>query len=178
MVSIGDLVTVKFGENNISSNTYKVVAKDGEICFLTHPIAPECFISRKTSELNTVAANLKSPIEKCIEFVNSKLEYLSFNNRLEFESLKYFFLVKRSLTSNQKAFLAKMCGKISKIKMESDVNSAAQLVLYNVALLDDFNSMIFNKLKKRFENTNSINNEGQRITIFNMAGFILAQLQE
>jgi hypothetical protein len=173
----GDLATVNLGERSTSSNTYRVERKlDGE-CLLSHPLSPDCVILKPDHELNTVLAQLKSPTERCLEFSSKWRKYLDFDDACEVEALCLYFVVRRSLSARQKKNLSNLCGTIAAIYFQNEITQATKLVNENRALLDSFNQTWYNNFEKYFQGKKPIETRGARAAIFNISGFVLAQLE-
>lgn len=178
LIKVGDLVTVNLGQYNQSSNTYRVEAKlKKKKYLLSSPIAPECYIIKDESEFNTVVANLKSPIEKCLLYAQSNRNYLGYIMQADLDALGYYFVVKKDFSPRQKEKIAAMCAKIASIKMNQNLQSAAYLVKTNYALLDEFNKTLFNNLDKIINDVSLADNDFKRISVYKLAGYVLAQLE-
>jgi hypothetical protein len=176
LVKAGDLVTLSLGTHSQHSNTYKVERKvKGEVV-LSHPLAPECLILRKDEDLNQAFPALQSTIEKCLIYAKKHKEYLGYNISADLESMCFYFVIKKDLTTKQKNELYNMCGKISATILSNSIHSAISYIKDNKALLDDFNVTLLNNYRNIIENPGEIKSKNERFTIFNMAGFILAQL--
>ena len=172
-----DLVTVLLEANTVASNTYVVARKLEDECVLSHPLYPNCFIIRKDSELNLVAPATKSPIERCIEFTRKNAEYLGYEAAVEMESLAAYFVINRKFSLGQKKRITIACGKIAAIMLGNDVSEAIRIVNSNRALLDSYNIQWY-----EHRDFAPIFQGGVRPTpkqwntVFNLAGFVLAQL--
>jgi len=173
----GDLVTLTFNSHISSSNTYKIERKVKGESILSHPLAPECLILRKDEELNQAFPTLQNPIEKCLIYAKSNKQYLGYNISADLEAMCYFFVIKKDLTTKQKNELYNMCGKIAATILSNSTQAAVSYIKNNKVLLDDFNLILMNNYKTIIENPNEIKSKNERFTIFNMAGFILAQLE-
>jgi hypothetical protein len=175
-LSKGAVVTVRF-ENAVSSNTYIVEADDGDTVLLHHPLFPEALIRRPKSELDLVAPNVKDSIERSLDFVNKNSKYLDYNTLADHEALSMYFVIRRKLTPRQKNILSNICGLIASIKMNNDVKAAMELVTANAAVLDEFNAMWFRNFSGLFSGRQPITSKKQRAAIFNIAGFVMAELE-
>ena len=171
-----DIVTKAF-ENLAASNTYIVASIDGENAFLYHPLYPQIFIKEKVNELNHVQANLKDSTEKSLDFANKNRNLLDYNTQGDLDALCAYFVVSRKLTSRQKQLLSNTCGIIAAIKFNDDAKLAMDLVKKNEGLLDDFNGMWYRSFKKVFFGRQVISSKKQRDVVFNITGFILAELE-
>ena len=177
MITEGDLVTVQLSENNPHSNVYRVAGKVGEDFLLNHPLIPECFIVRKDVDLNRVALATKSSTEKCLDYAMKFKRHLDYESTTELESLCMFFIVRRELSPKQKKTLSNICGRVASIYCANDITLAIKFVRENVGVLDEFNSMWYSNFEKIFIQEKPVKTKNQRITIFNMTGFVLAQLE-
>lgn len=175
MINAGDIVTVDL-ENN-ASNTYivKQVLNDTEY-ILFHPLFPSCFIIKTNTQLNKTAPNIKDSIERCLDFASASKQYLDFNTVADLDSLCLYFAIKRKITPRQKHILAGICGVIASIKFDNNIKDAMAFVTKNQGILDDFNLMWFNNFKGLFQGKQPITSKKQRSAIFNITGYVLAEL--
>lgn len=172
----GDIVTLRF-ENAVSSNAYKVDSdQDGDV-LLYHPLFPECLLRVPKSEIDQVAPNIKDSTERSLDFVKANLRYLDYNTVADHEALCLYFVVRRKLTPRQKQLLSNICGSIATVKLNDDIKVASELIRNNVAILDDFNAMWYRNFSGLFSGTQPITSKKQRAAIFNIAGFVLAELE-
>lgn len=172
----GEIVTVKF-ENMVSSNTYTVEADDGETVLLNHPLFPVALIRYPKSLVDKVAPNVKDSIERSLDFVNKNIRFLDYNTIADHEALCLYFVVRRKLTPRQKSILSNICGTIASIKLNNDVRAAMELVTGNSAVLDEFNAMWYRNFQGLFSGKQPITSKKQRAAIFNIAGFVMAELE-
>ena len=174
--SPGDIVTVKF-ENRVSSNTYRVESDCGDSVLLQHPLFPDVLIRTSKDEIDTVAPNVKDSIERALDFVKKNGQYLDYNTMADHEALCLYFVIRRKLTPRQKNILSNICGSIASIKMNNDVKSAMELVTANAAILDEFNAMWYRNFQGLFSGRQPITSKKQRAAIFNITGFVMAELE-
>lgn len=172
----GDIVTLKF-EDKVSSNTYVVESDCGESVLLQHPMFPPLLMRFSKASLDNVSPNVKDSIERALDFVNKNPAYLDYNTLADHESLCMYFIVRRKLTPRQKNILSNICGQIASIKMNNDVKAAMELVVANVAVLDEFNAMWYRNFSGLFSGRQPITSKKQRAAIFNIAGFVMAELE-
>ena len=173
----GDLVTVTLDENNQAANTYQVYAEVGDEVMLTHPLHPKCLIVKRKDELNKVQPTLKDSNQRALEYAAGRQENLDHNAKGELESLRLYFVVNRSLTNQQKKSLSNLNGYLASIYFHNDISLAMRCVKDNAAVLDEFNLMWFNNFREVFAGRRQITSPKQRETIFNIAGFVLAELE-
>lgn len=173
----GDIVTVELESNNNSSNTYQVDAVLGEKAILSHPLSPLIHLFKDVKDLNKVAAQMKDSTERSLMYAFKNKSYLDYNTVADLESLGFYFIVYRRLTSRQKSVLSNICGTISSIYFNNDINLAMRYIKENQGVLDPYNAMWFNNFKGLFEGSQPITSKKQRASIFNMAGFVLAELE-
>lgn len=175
--SKNDVVTVRF-ENTVSSNAYLVDTDDGnDSVLLKHPLFPECLLRLNRADLDLVAPNVKDSTERSLDFANSNQKYLDYNTLADHEALCLYFVVRRKLTPRQKKLLSDICGSIASIKLNDDVKIAMELIKAHEAILDDFNTMWYRNFNGLFTGKQTITSKKQRSAIFNIAGFILAELE-
>lgn len=171
----GDIVTVKF-ENMVSSNTYIVESDCGDTVLLQHPLFPHCLLRYLKADVDTVSPNVKDSIERSLDFVKKNANYLDYNTIADHEALCLYFVIRRKLTPRQKNILSNICGLIASIRMNNDIKAAMELVAANAAVLDDFNAMWYRNFQGLFTGKQPITSKKQRAAIFNIAGFVMAEL--
>lgn len=173
----GDVVTVKLEDNNLSSNTYLVARKlEGE-SLLNHPLAPDMYVIRKDEELNDTLAQLKSDEERQLEYCVKYQKYLGFDAYSVMTSLILFYVMYRKMSARQKKLLSDICGEIAAVYCNNDLSIALRTVNENQALLNEFNLMWYRNLRSIFQGRQRAERPGQVSAIYNMAGFVLAQLE-
>lgn len=178
------VVTVELEATNRASNTYIVVGHLADMSegvndtiILRHPLHPEALIQKKADELNKVAPNIKDSTERSIEFALKFDKHLDHNTKGELEALRLFFVVHRNLTNRQKNTLSNICGMIAAIYFHNDINIAMRYVTDNSAVLDSYNQMWFVNFRDLFAGRKPLVSPKQRASIFNIAGFVLAELE-
>lgn len=172
----GEVVTVKF-ENAVSSNAYVVDKDDGDTVLLKHPLFPSCLLRYAKSDLDLVAPNVKDSSERSLDFANVNAKYLDYNTLADHEALCLYFVVRRKLTPRQKQFLSNTCGSIAAIKLNDDIKAAMELIKAHEAILDEFNGMWYRNFAGLFTGRQTITSKKQRSAIFNIAGFVMAELE-
>lgn len=172
-----ELVTVQLEDMNKASNTYIVYGEIGDEVILYHPLHPKCLIAKSKDELNKVQANLMDSTERSLLFCLKYQEYLDHNIKGDLEALRLYFVLHRSLTNRQKNTLANICGTIASIHFHNDISTAMRHVTENNAILDSFNQMWYMNFKDLFMGKKPIVSPKQRSSIFNIAGFVLAELE-
>lgn len=172
----GEVVTVKF-ENAVSSNAYIVDSDCGDTVLLKHPLFPSCLLRLNKDVLDLVSPNVKDSTERSLDFAKINQKYLDYNTLADHEALCLYFVVRRKLTPRQKNLLSNMCGSIAAIKLNEDIKAAMELIKANEAILDDFNAMWYRNFGGLFTGRQTITSKKQRSAIFNIAGFILAELE-
>lgn len=175
-IKVGSIVTVNLGQYSSSSNTYIVAAKTGKKLFLHHPLAPDLFVTKNESEVNAVVAMLKNDTDRCLDFASKNRKYLGYNTQSELNSLLYYYILHKDLSSRQKDAVASICGKISTIVLKNDVRIAIELIEKNSAILDDYNKSWHEKLKPFFPDISKIASKNRKTMLFRIAGFVLAQI--
>jgi hypothetical protein len=66
---------------------------------------------------------------------------------------------------------------IASIKLNNDVKAAMDLVSANAAILDEFNAMWYRNFQGLFSGRQPITSKKQRASIFNITGFVMAELE-
>lgn len=159
------------------SNTYMVDTDEGDTVLLMHPLAPQILIRFSKVQLNTVHATIKDSTERGIDYANKNKNYLDYNTLGDLDSICVYFALKRRLTPRQKQTLANICGIIASAKFDNDLGEAMKTVSQNTSLLDEFNMMWYNNFKELFAGRRPITSKKQRGAIFNIAGYVLAELE-
>lgn len=161
-----------------ASNVFTIDTDEGETVLLSHPLCPKHILMRvEKRRLNTVQPIIKDSTERCIDYANSNIGLLDYNTAQDLICLKMYFATTRKLTPRCKQILANICGAIAGVKFNNDIGEAMKFVILNQSLLDDFNSMWFNNFSELFAKRKPISSKRQRGAIFNMAGYVLAELE-
>lgn len=172
----GAIVTVNLG--NLSSNTFMVESTEGDSVLVTHPLCQDIFMRVDKSKVEKTSANIKDSYERCIDFANKHNSYLDYNTKCDLEAISIYFALRRKLTPKQKQVLSSMCGSIAQAKMDNDLKYAVSFITKNHQLLDNFNLMWYNNFKTTlFSGHQKFTSKKQSDPVFNMAGYILAQLE-
>jgi hypothetical protein len=169
------VVTYDFGTS--SSNTCNLDTIEDFTVLVSHPLAPGILIRLEKARINTVSANGKDSTERALDFANANKNMLDHNTRIDLFSLGLFFVVGRRLTPRQKHALANICGILAANKFNEDLKSAMSFVSQNIGLLDEFNLMWYNNFKGLFSGKQPVTSKKQRGAIFNIAGYVLAELE-
>lgn len=169
------IVTLSFENPNVS-NTYLVYKDLGDTVLLYHPLSPNCLLEKSKEELNKNVPNVKDSTERCLDFAKANSQYFDYNTLAELEALALYYVFMRSLTFKQKQILSNICGKVAVIKFDNDLQEAMNFIKHNEGLLDDFNRMWYRNFKGLFSGNQPVTSKKQRASIFNISGFVLAQL--
>lgn len=161
-----------------TSNVFTVDSDEGETALLTHPLLPNGLLLRvEKRALNTVQPNIKDSTERCLDFANSNGRLLDYNTVEDLVGLSIVFGLKRKLTPRQKQTLANICGLIATVKFNNDIKETMSFIMKNQGILDEFNLMWFSNFKGLFSGRQPITSKKQRGAIFNIAGYLLAELE-
>jgi len=173
-ITTGQIVTYDFSTEN--SNTFYVhtVLKGEAILF--HPLKPKVFKIVPIDQLNLVPAKLKSNLDRMFDLVHLNEKSLDYENSTIFDMLSYYYIQNRKLSNRQKKNLSDLTGKVAAILLDQDATKAKAIINSEVGLLDSFNLLWYNNLKDTILNKDSHLSEKQKSSIFNMAGFVLAQM--
>lgn len=163
--------------NTQSSNTFYVDSDEGPTLLLSHPVAKGILVRVQKSDVNQVSANVKDSTERSLDFANSNRTMLDYNTNMDLDGLGMYFFVNRKLTPRQKYILANICGILASIKFNNDLKEAMALVSKNSTVLDEFNLMWYNNFKGLFTGKQPVTSKKQRGAIFNIAGYVLAELE-
>ncbi len=178
LIQKGEIVTVQLDEFSTFSNTYIVAGMADDKVLLCHPIMPDLFILREEAELNTVQPRLKNELEKHLEFVMKHRNLLDYVGQSEIESIVAHFIRTKQLTKKHRNNISSLGGEISKIYFNTELSFARKIITENVPLLDEYNKAWFmNSVFNKVLRGNRPANPNQTDIIFNMAGFVLSQLE-
>lgn len=175
-VKVNDIVTVPF-ENSVSSNTYIVDTVEDKSALLKHPLFESCLVRIELDKLNTVQPNIKDSVERGLDFAKKNAKFLDYNAKADLEALCLYFIIKRTLTPRQKNILSVICGTIASNKLNNNIQEAMAIVVRNEGVLDDFNAMWYRNFNGLFTGKQPITSKKQRSAIFNITGFVLAELE-
>lgn len=176
LIQVGDLVTISVNEFQVTSNTYRVARKLENESVLSHPLAPDCYIIRQDSDLNNSFPSMQSQVEKCLAFAQRNKDALGHTMAEELDGLCFYLVIKKSLTAKKRADLASICGKIAAVTFGHNISAAVSTIKQNKVLLDEYNHTLYASSTKFLNDPLSIVNKVDRYKIFNIAGFLLAQL--
>lgn len=161
------------------SNTWIVDTDEGPTVLVSHPLLEENVLMRVSKEIimNTLGANVKDSTERCIDYANGNKKLLDYNTVNDLDAIAMYFAIKRKLTPRQKQTISNICGIIASVKFNNDIKESMVFIAKNSSLLDEFNSMWYNNFKGLFSGRQPITSKKQRGAIFNMAGYVLAELE-
>lgn len=172
----GDVVTVKV-EDPASSNTYLVYRVIDDVALIHHPLSEKCLREVRIDELNQVSPTVKDSIERGLDFAKRNSNFLDYNTTADLEAISLYYVMTRKLTPRQKQILASICGTVASIKLNNNVQLAMEVVKDNSAVLDEYNGMWYRNFAGLFSGRQLITSKKQRSAIFNMAGFVMAELE-
>lgn len=171
----GDIVTLSL-ENETISNTFILAQLVDDGAYLTHPLSPGIFIKKNQIDLNKVSPTVRCSSERALSFLSKNTYIFDYRGKMDLKSLCICFVVNRELTPNQMKIVADLSGKVAKKKFIGNVKKAMEYITENEALLDDFNRLWYNNFSKLFRGSQEISSSKQSSAIFNMAGFVLGEL--
>ena len=174
-LKIGEIVTYEVSKG--ASNTFILDNIIDEVAYLKHPLNVKCVVKAFYGDLNQESAMLKDDTERCLDFTKTNKSYLDYNTSADLEAICLYYVYKRQLTSKQKGSLSNMCGIIASIEFNNEIRDAMKFIVTNEGILDEFNRMWYTNFKGLFEGNQHITSKKQRASIFNIAGFALAQLE-
>jgi len=175
VIKVGDIVTVDLGDINNASNTYVVAYVVGDKAILKHPLDDRLLIAESINYLDNVGATLQNPMEKCLFFAKANAEVLDHNTVAELEAHCLYFVKHKKFAKKQMSIISNICGKIAAIKLY-DMATLVNYVTENKGVLDQYNMSNYNRHEKFFKDIMLIQSKHQRITMYNIAGFTMAQL--
>lgn len=175
MIQKGSIVTVDLV--NSSSNTFIVDTVEESTVLVTHPLAKDILMRVAKDKVDTTSANIKDSSERGIDYANQNRQYLDYNSTSDLEAIGIYFALKRKLTPGLKRLLSGICGVIAKGKFNDDIRATMTFVTKNSFILDEFNSMWYTSFSGIFSGTQIISSKKQRDVIFNIAGYILAEME-
>jgi hypothetical protein len=175
MAKVGDIVTITQKTVGVS-NTFIVDADLGNgVILVRHPLAKECFLKVSENDLNKVSPNIKDSIERSLDFARINQKFLDKDSSEDLDSLCLTFIVRKSLTPRQKQILSNINGYLAK-QIIGSIKETMSLIKSNQGVLDEFNTMWFNNFRGIFSGQQQISSAKQETSIYNMAGFVLAEL--
>lgn len=175
MYKSGEIVTMELRTKG--SNTFIYVGKlNSEQNILTHPLANGMAVIVPDGSINVMSAGIKDSVERCLDYANKRKTVLQPNTKVDLECLSVYYGLKRTMSPNLKKILANISGTIAAIEFGNDINATMKFISNHRDHLDDFNLMWFNNFKGLFNGSQPITSEKQSNAIYNMAGFVLAEL--
>ena len=174
----GGIVTYDQGSSyDTSSNTYVYQEKLNSVeVLLSHPLTPKINIIVEEEKLNQTQAVMRNPVELCLYYANQNKELLGHTHRADLQAMCYYFVVERNFTMKQRSDLASICGKIASVQLHNNMEAASKLIIDNRPLLDDFHVTLYNNFESVIRDSNTLKKKSERFAVFNLAGFVLAQL--
>lgn len=168
--------TITYLVNNIEHS------EDGVRIYLKHPLCPEILIavdaeSEEILDNTNLQTTGKSNIQRQLDYLKKYEKYLDYEEIAQLDSLCAYFVIKRTLTSRLKAVASNLGGKIASISFNGDMLIAVKIINENRALLDSYNQIWVENFKNHIEGGEPVVTKGKRAAIFNIAGFILSQLE-
>lgn len=171
------LVTV--ANVNGESNVFVVEQELGDDkVLLNHPLSVNAFVIKNLNELDLVQAVQKSAYERCLEYVVQNKDFFDFERKAEINCLCVSFVVNRKFTDRLRNLLVRLVGVPAKIQFNNSAKAAIEFINKNKALLDDYHNRVYhNKTYFPIFSGASRPEGGRQLeTVFNLAGFLLAQL--
>jgi len=157
--------------------TYRVVQTLGENKILSHSLTPSCLIVKPDRALKEPLHEMPSEVERAIRFAMANESLLGFTALADLKAISYFLVIEGYLSGKQRGELSNICGKIASVKLANNLLAAGALIQKYRPLLDDYNTTSYNAVKHLIDNPRMEKcDKNQRFTIFNLAGFIQAQL--
>lgn len=171
------LVTVM--NSSGESNVYSLYKELEDKVLLSHPLAEGVLILKNKNEIDLVTASQKTHYERCLDYLSSKKELLDYNSEAVVNSLCLHFVVHRKFTPKLKNLIARLSGIPASIEFQGNLQKAIEFVNENNALFDDYNKRVYYNRTYRpiFEGKTLPEDSRQVETVFNLTGFILAQIQ-
>lgn len=176
MFSPDEIVTLDM-DNPTASNTFIVdrVEEDGMV-LLRHPLSEGILKRVSPSLLNIVAPVIKDSAERCLDFCKHHIISLGHDEKSELNSLSIYFVYYRKFTPRMKKNLSDICGKVAAVKLNNRLEDAMRYIQDNEALLDEFNMIWYQNFQDVFKGTKKVVSKKQSDSLFNMAGFLMAEL--
>jgi hypothetical protein len=169
------IITVDLG-NNIS-NTFVVDTIEDTTLLVSHPLAKGILIRVSKDKADGSMAKIKDSSERGIDFANSNRRYLDFNALLDLDCICTSFVLTKRVTPRQKSIIASICGVVAEVKFNDDLKETMKFITKNSTMLDEFNYLWFTNFRKLFSGDQPVFSKKQRSAIFNIAGFLLAELE-
>lgn len=166
---------VTFGGTVETSKTFIIDTVEGETALLSHPLSSLFLMRVPMKELDIFPAKVKSSSERALDFVKSHVSYLDRESEMDFDALCLYFIHLRKFNNPQKHLLSNLMGRVAAGLLQYDLESARLLVIENQELLDEFNLMWYNNLIKIFSGEIGRPSEKHKISVFNIAAFVMAE---
>lgn len=175
-LKVGDTATIVLGQANTPCS-YKIDSIESDTVLLSHPFLRGLLLRYPSDQLDKMSPPIMSSTERGLFFVLQKHgAYLNYYDHQSILALATHFALERKLTSDQLRVLSTVLGQIAKIELSGSLNVAMKLLLDNEVLLDEFNTTWFNIFKPYLTKAKPVYKENHRTAIFNMAGFVLAEV--
>lgn len=170
------LVTV--ANSNGESNVYYLVKEVGAEVLLAHPLAPGILVSKNKKDIDLVVATQKTPYERCLEYLSTKKTLLDYDAEAVVNSICLHFVVHRKFTPRLKNLMARLGGIPASIEFQGNLQEAIDFVNKHNALFDDYNKRVYcnRTYMPIFTGMKAPADNRQLETVFNLTGFLLAQL--
>lgn len=172
----GGIVTLS-GLDPKASNTYILDTLEEDTVILSHPLHERFLMRVLKNEVDRAAPTVKDSLERGLDYINNHRGYLSSDQFEDFEALCLSFIHTRKMSMGQKKLLSDIRGNIAKCELKDDIRKAVNVVNDNSGVLDSFNLMWYNNFHEFFTNGKRVRSPKQRDSIFNIAGFVLSEMQ-
>lgn len=177
-MKIGDIVTVDTPDNISFSNTFIVQGfLKSEKVLLSHPIAPEVYTVRPKEDLDKAAPIPKNSQERQLSMLHKFSKLLGQDDLSLVDCLTYYAVIRRNLSKKQLSILSQLCGKVAQVYCNHDLSIAMRMIKENKVILDEYNLGWYYKFKEHFEDGVVVTLKNRRNAIFNICGYVMAQLE-
>lgn len=156
--------------------TFTLAHIESDWILLRHQLVPDIFIKTSLDKIRPFEVYNASSIERNLKYLSNNSSFLNYNDLCELESISIFYFIKNKISSSQLKRIAELQGKLSSIKFHGDINKAIDLVNENKGILDSFNQRWYEHYTRFFSKAQVPVMENQRKAIFNIAGFVLSEL--
>ena len=172
----GQLVTLDLDDKSVSNTYILDTLEAGDKALIRHPAYDGWLKRVSVDRLDRVSATIKDSLERGIDFIQTGVDILSKDDAADLESILLYFINNKGLSNGLKKRLSDLMGKVAKLQLQDNITDAMRLVVDNQGLLDEFNNLWYHNYRKIFNGQQRVSSAKQRTTIFNMAGFVLAEL--
>lgn len=171
-MQINDLVIIK----DKPFVTYILDSFEGKSALLRHAFIEGLLLRVPLDSIMPFQIYSSRPVDRSLKFLNDNKSLLNYVDNCELEAINCVFFLKNIISTAQLQKIAQMQGKLASIHFSGDINKAIDLVNVNEKILDSFNQRWYSHYSRFFSKQQIPLMDNQRNAIFNIAGFVLSEL--